>query len=299
MLTEELKTIFESVDKELLSEDTLKTIATLVESAVARKVDERMELEVENAIKTQYEKFKVVSEKAVAAIDEDHTNKIKLVVKALKEDAENKMKTIHEGYKKIISKTAIKHRDSLVESVDEFLDLYIEKNLPKNQITEAAKNKYALKAIEEARKVLGVDDKYITNNIKEALVDGKRQMDKLVSENTELKKRTLINESKNVLDQKTANLPVELARFVRSRLDGKPASFIKENFKYVVDMFERQEKSQKRSALLNENKQQFIVDRTRVADEIIRESEIRTKSNTVNPTNPMESVYMDGLNFRK
>lgn len=297
MLTEELKTIFESVDREILSEETLHMISTLVESTVARKVEEQVGLEVENAIRSQYDKFKIVSEKAIAAIDDDHTSKIQMVVKTLREDFDNKLTTVHEGYKKIVGKTAVKHRDSLVESVDEFLDLYIEKSLPKAQLTEAAKNKYALKAIEEARKVLGVSDKYITDNIKEAMIDGKRQMDRLVSENTELKKKTIVSESRSTLNRKTANLPVDLARFVRSRLDGKTAGFINENFQYVVDMFKRQEKSQKRSALLNENKQ-FNVDRTRVADEIKLATESRHQ-NTVNPMNPMENMYLDGLNFRK
>ena len=297
MLTDELKTIFESVDKEILSEDTLAAISTLVESTVKTKVQERLSLEVESAVKTQYEKFKVVSEKAINAIDTDHTAKIQMVVKAIREDYDKKLTTVSEGYKKIISKTAIGHRDTLVESVDEFLDLYIEKSLPKAQIAEAAKNKYALKAIEEARKVLGVGPQYINSNIREALVDGKRQMDKLVSENADLKKKTFVTESKKILAEKTANLPVEASRFVRSRLEGKSAQFIKENFDYVVDMFKRQEKSQKRNALLNENKQ-TIVDRSRVADEILKESETRTHV-SANPNNPMESMYLDGLGFRK
>lgn len=297
MLTDELKTIFESVDKEILSEDTLAAISTLVENTVKTKVQERVSLEVESAVKTQYEKFKVVSEKAISAIDTDHTAKIKMVVKTLKEDFDKKLVTVSEGYKKIIGKTAVGHRDTLVESVDEFLDLYIEKSLPKAQIAEAAKNKYALKAIEEARKVLGVGPQYINSNIREALVDGKRQMDKLVSENADLKKKTFVNESKKILADKTVNLPVEASRFVRSRLEGKSAQFIKENFDYVVDMFKRQEKSQKRNALLNENKQ-TNVDRSRVADEILKESETRTHA-SANPNNPMESMYLDGLGFRK
>ena len=296
MLTE-LKSIFESVDKEILSEDTLKAISSLVEEKVNAKVQERVELEVESAVKTQYEKFKVVSEKAVAAIDADHTNKIKMVVNAIMEDYDNKLLTVHEGYKKIIAETAIGHRDSLVESVDEFLDLYIEKNLPKQEIEEAARNQYALKAIEEARKILGVDEKYIQGNIKEALVDGKRQMDNLLKENVELKKAKMIAESKKVLAEKTANLPVEVSRFVRSRLEGKTSDFIKENFEYVIDMYGRQEHKAKKAALLNENKP-FIVDRNRVADEIIKESEVKSQ-NQFNPNNPMEDLYLSGLNFRK
>ena len=296
MLTE-LKSIFESVDKEILSEDTLKAISSLVEEKVNAKVQERVDLEVENAVKTQYDKFKVVSEKAISAIDADHTNKIKMVVNAIMEDYDQKLLAVHEGYKKIIAETAIKHRDTLVESVDEFLDLYIEKNIPKQEIAEAAKNQYAMKAIEEARKILGVDEKYISGNIKEALIDGKRQMDSLLKENAELKKSKMISESKKVLAEKTANLPVEVARFVRSRLEGKSAQFINENFEYVIDMFGRQEKKIKESALLNEKKT-YIVDRNRVADEIIKESEIKTPKQS-NPNNPMEDLYMSGLNFRK
>lgn len=296
MLTE-LKSIFESVDKEILSEDTLKAISSLIEEKVNAKAQERVELEVENAVKTQYEKFKTVSEKAIAAIDADHTNKIKMVVNAIMEDYDQKLLTVHEGYKNLIANTAIKHRDTLVESVDEFLDLYIEKSIPKQEIEEAAKNQYALKAIEEARKILGVDEKYIKSNIKEALVDGKRQMDTLLKENEELKKAKMIAESKKVLAEKTANLPVETARFVRSRLEGKSAKFIQENFEYVMDMFGRQEQKAKQSALLSEKKT-YIVDRNRVADEIIKESENKPK-NQSNPQNPMEDLYLSGLNFRK
>jgi hypothetical protein len=296
MLTE-LKNIFESVDKEILSEDNLKAIASLFEEKVNAKVQERVDLEVESAIKTQFDKFKTISEKAVSAIDADHTAKIKMVVKTIMEDNNQKLLTVSEGYKKIIAETAVQHRDTLVESIDEFLDLYIEKHLPKQQIEEAAKNQYAQKAIEEARKILGVDEKYIKSNIKEALVDGKTKMDQLVRENAELKKRTAITESRRVLAEKTANLPVEVKKFVTSRLQGKNASFIAENFDYVIDMFKRQEKNEKRSALLNENKQ-FIVDRNRVADEILNES-VKKSNETVNPSNPMENLYLSGLNYRK
>jgi hypothetical protein len=296
MLTE-LKSIFESVDKEILSEDTLKAISSLVEEKVNAKVQERVELEVESAVKTQYEKFKVVSEKAIASIDADHTNKIKMVVNAIMEDYDSKLLTVHDGYKKIIAETAIGHRDSLVESVDEFLDLYIDKNLPKQEIEEAARNQYAIKAIGEARKILGIDEKYIQSNMKEALVDGKRQMDNLLKENVELKKAKIVAESKKVLAEKTANLPVEVARFVRGRLEGKTSDFIKENFEYVIDMYGRQEHKARKTALLNEKKT-FIVDRNRVADEIIKESEYKTIKQS-NPQNPMEDLYLSGLNFRK
>jgi len=296
-MLKELKTIFESVDKDILSEDTLNAISTLVNEKVEEKVNDRVTLEVESAVKLQNDKFKKVTQEALNRIDKDHTNKAKMAVKIIREDADKKLLTVHNRYKKLIAETAVKHRDSLVDSIDEFLDLYVEKSIPTAQIEEAAKNKYALKAVEEARKILGVDESYITNNIRKAVVDGKEKMDKLLQENRELKKRKIVSESRNTLESKIKNLPIGAAKFVKERLQNKSAQFINENFDYVVDMYKRQEQTEKRSALLNE-KRDFNVDRNRVADELNKKPET-SQPHAVNPNNPMENLYMEGLNFKK
>jgi bifunctional pyridoxal-dependent enzyme with beta-cystathionase and maltose regulon repressor activities len=62
-------------------------------------------------------------------------------------------------------------------------------------------------------------------------------------------------------------------------------------------MYNRNSKKERNSALINENKN-FNVDRNRVADEILKESENKP-SVTTNPINPMEDLYLKGLNFRK
>ena len=297
MITDELNTIFESVDSQLLSEDTKKAISSLIEEKVNEKVQERLTLEVESAIKTQHDKFKKAATLTMEAIDKDHLSKIDGIVKILQKEHNTQLTALHDAHKKIVSETALSHRDAIVEGVDRFLDTYIEKHLPKEQIEEAAKNKYALKAIEEARKILGVDTRFMTQNFKETLVDGKKQMDRLLQENAELKKRTLVSESKKILTEKTANLPVEVSRFVKSRLENKSAQYIAENFDYVVDMYNRQEKTQKKSALLNENRQTFIVDRKQVVEEILKES--APSQHQVNHNLPMEDTYLSGLNWRK
>lgn len=296
-MLKELQTIFESVDKEILSEDVLKSIASLVEEQVNAKVDQRVTLELESALKSQHEKFLKAGERATKLIDEDHTAKIKKVVAAINENHSKKLIQIKEGYDKLLKEGAIKHRDMLVESVNDYLDMYIEKNLPRQEIAEAAKNQYAVRAIDEARKILGIDERYIKNNVKEALVDGKNQMDKLIKENATLKQKATISESKRFLAEHTANLPNNVAKFVKSRLDGKPLTFIKENFQYVIDMYGRKEKNEKRAAMINEGKT-INVDRTRVADELLRENTDRSVSNTNSANNPMD-MYLDAMNFRK
>jgi hypothetical protein len=294
----ELKTIFEKVDSDILSEDVLKSLTSLIEGKISQKVEERSTLEVENALKLQLEKFEKASGVVIQRIDEDHLGKIRQVVEHLNKSHTDKLIQIKEGYEKIIKETAVSNRDSIVEGINDFIDMYIEQNLPREQIAEAARNQFAMKQIDEARRILGIDDKFIKNNVKEALVDGKRQVDKLIKENTDLKRHRIVEESNNILSKKVSNLPANVAKFVRSRLEGKSPEFIKENFQYVIDLYKRSQKQEKTAALINENKN-LNVDRTRVADEILKEQkEIRT-SNQSNPNNPMEDMYLDGLNFRK
>ena len=293
----ELKTIFENVDASILNEDTLKAISQLVETTVTEKTAARVTLELESALKTQDEDHATKFQTALGRIDADHTAKVKKVVEAINKDHISKLNLIKERYEKIIKTDAVKHRDSLVEAVDQFLnEEVIGKRIPKLEILEAAKNTYTANVLSEARKVLGVDPSFVKANIKSALVDGKNQIDQLAKENVQLKKAQAINESKKILFDRTKNLPVNAARFARERLEGKPASFIKENFEYVMEMYDRTQKQEKRSTL-NENKSN--VDRAVVADEIIKENAVIRTSNTNSPSNPMENVYLEGLGYRK
>jgi len=296
-MEKELQSIFENVDKDILNEDTLKAITDLVEETVNKKVNERVTLEVESALQSMDEDHSARFQQAIEAIDNDHTEKVKKVVEHINKDHIAKLMQIKEKYESLLQKTAVEHRDTLVESVSNYLDRYIEKSIPKEQIVEAAKNRYIENVLNEARQVLSVDSKVINENVKSAIRDGKEKLDRLTHENAQLKKKMVVTESQRILAEKTANLPMEQARFVRTRLQNKSPEFIKENFQYVLDMFVRSDKQERRSAL-NENKT-TNVDRKRVADEIIKENVKNELSMGSESDNPLESIYMEGLNFRK
>lgn len=296
MLTE-LKTIFEKVDSEILNEETLNQISTLVEQVVDKKVQDRLVLETEAKLQAMDEDHALRLEKFYNDIDNDHTEKVKLAVEAINKDHVKKLNIIKEKYEDQLKNVANKHREQLVESINKFFNYYLDKNLPKEQILEAAKNKHLEKVIKEAKEILGVDASFVKDNIKSAIKEGKQQLDKLVLENEQLKKAQLISESRRLVLEKTANLPADLAKFVRARLSNRTPEFIKENFKYVVEMYERNEKSEKRS-VLNEHKN-FNVDRTRVAGEIIKESSETVKSGTSQAENPQMAMYLEGMGFRK
>lgn len=298
-MDKELQAIFENVDKELLTEDTLKAISALIEEKVEASAKDRITLEVESATKAQNEEHGVKFKRILEAIDKDHTDKVKTVVQKLNENALSKLQILKNKYDKLLKETAVQHRDALIESVNEWIDNFLVKNLPKEQIAEAAKNKYIENVLKEARQVLSVDPTVVKENVRTALKDGKNQLDKYNRENSELKQKLIVSESRRLLAEKTANLPNNVAKFVRSRLENRDPEFINKNFKYVVEMFERSEEKEKRSAISNKPNH---VDRQRVADDLIKEETENSKRQTSvleENANPMIDLYMTGLNYEK
>ena len=302
-MDKELQAIFENVDKEILTEDTLNAISKLVEEKVESAAKDRITLEVESAVKAKNEEDGQKMKRILEAIDKDHTSKVKTVVEKLKtqlnEDHVAKLNLLKSKYDKLLKETAVQHRDALIESVNDWIDSFLTKNLPREQIAEAAKNKYIEKVLAEARQVLSVDPSVVKENVRTALKDGKQQMDKLIRENAELKKQTVVSESARIIAEKTASLPHNVARFVRSRLENKEPEFIKNNFKYVVEMFERSEEKEKRST---RNTKPVHVDRQGIADDLIKEeteSSRRQASVLEESVNPMMDAYLEGMNYEK
>jgi len=297
-MLDELKPIFEQIDKNIFNEDTLKQVSAIIEAKVNEKTEARVQLAVESATQTldeeMTEKMTHLVKTIKENIDKDHLTKIKYVVEQLNTDHLAKLVTLKENYENLLKKTAQEHKMTLVESVDTFLEKYIDKNLPKQVIEEAAKNNHVKNLLQEARKVLGVDEKFVKTNIKEAFIDGKKQMDKLIQENTQLKQSKNKEEVQRFLTEKTANLPTELAKFLKKGFENKPLNVVKENFDYMVEMYDVREKK-KKTALLNESKQISNVDRSSISgDALITESSSKNNSST-SPLNPLEDMYLDVL----
>ena len=297
-MLDELKPIFEQIDKNIFNEDTLKQVSAIIEAKVNEKTEARVTLAVESATQTldeeMTEKMTHLVKTIKENIDKDHLAKIKYVVEQLNTDHLAKLVTLKENYENVLKKTAQEHKMTLVESVDTFLEKYIDKNLPKQAIEEAAKNNHVKNLLQEARKVLGVDEKFVKTNIKEAFIDGKKQMDKLIQENAQLKHSKNKEEVQRFLTEKTANLPTELAKFLKKGFENKPLNVVKENFDYMVEMYDVREKK-KKTALLNESKPISNVDRSSISgDALITESSSKNNSNTA-PLNPLEDMYLDVL----
>jgi hypothetical protein len=236
--------VLREATKDILTEDVLKEI----EAAFDSTVNERVQLHVEKALTEQDADYSKKLETLVEAIDTDHTNKLKKVVEAVDADRAEKLKTIVEKYEATVKKEASSFKDSMVDKVSKYLDIYLEEKLPLSDIKEAVKNKRAITVLEGLRTELSVDMALAKDNIRDAIVDGKTKIDEAATQleaaNKQVEKLTEENRkmlAQLVLEKRLSDLDEEKRTYMKKMLGHKTPEFIKENFDYTLKLFEKTE----------------------------------------------------------
>ena len=236
-----VKNILPDQVKDLLTEDSLNTIETALQAKTS--------LLIETALINQDELYSQKLQQLMKAIDKDHTSKLKRVVEAVDISNARKLSTVVKRYEKEINKNAKSFKNTLVESISDYLEEYIDEAIPKNAIVEATKNKTALSVLTNLRKVLAVDAALMKESVKEAVQDGKTQLDtlseqvtKLEKENKILKESYLKTKADLILEEKTSALPDKKKEYIKKVLGDKTPKFIEENFDYTLRLFDKKEK---------------------------------------------------------
>lgn len=266
----DFKQILKEQFKDLITEETLSTIHEAFEKAVNDKADQKAQLQVEASLLKVDDDHTQKLEKLVEAIDEDHSAKLQKLVEAIDfdhsqklnkvltkidEDHTQKLQHIVEKYENILNEEAKTFQERIVEEVSNYMDLYLEKTVPTNQINEAIENIKAQKIVNQIRQLVGINEEFVNGEIKEALVDGKKTIDSLKKElneaievNTELNHKFNQVQSTLLLEQKTKDLPESAKGYVTKLLKGKSTEYILENYQYVVEMFDKEIAEQEENA---------------------------------------------------
>lgn len=263
---------------ELLTQETLDAIQEAFDKSVESKADELSSLRVEKALVEQDEDHAEKLEKLLEAIDKDHSGKLNRVLKAVNENHAHKLQQVVKRYSSDVVEEASKFKDDLVTRVSNYLDLYIENHIPTEDIKEAVRNKQATKQLQEMRKFLAVNYALGQDSIKDAIKDGKRQIDEsskttkqLARENEDLKLRLVSEQREKLLAQKTKGLPAQKSKYINRVFESKPVEFINENFDYVLKMFEKTEEEKLEQAKKLASNSRPTVDRPK-AEAIVTES---------------------------
>lgn len=244
-MSKNITALLKEATKDILSDEILKEI----ELAFNESVKEKVQLHVEKALAEQDEDYSGKLSHLLEAIDADHTLKLKKVVEAIDANHTAKLKAIVEKYQNIINSDAKNFKDETINNISSYLDAYLDETVPSAEIKEAVQNKKALKLLEQLRNILGVDAALSKTTIREAVVDGKRQINeastKLEAANKELEETKIKLaklEAEYVLERKSANLNPRQREYIKKIMANKPASFISENVDYAVSLFNKTEK---------------------------------------------------------
>jgi hypothetical protein len=238
--------LLKEVGKDVLTEDSLKEIETVFNETVDKKAEDRSQIAVEAALQTQDEEHSKKLEQLLEAVDKDHTQKLKKVVEAVDSDRARKLKNVVRRYQQSVNEEATSLKDTVVESVSDYLDAYIEEALPTKTIEEATTNKRAFSLLSDIRKMLSVDMVLANESIREAVKDGKDTIDANKKELTELTEshNSIAQELEEVkkelyLEKKLVGYDEKKMNFVRKTFADKDLAFIEENFEYTVNIFDK------------------------------------------------------------
>lgn len=235
-----IKDFLKDIPKDLLSEDTLKSIETAF--------NDRVKIHVEKALTQQDELYAEKLQTLVEAIDSDHTRKLNKVVEAIDKNNTTKLKTVIKKYEKDLNGGASTFKESLIDTVSNYLEVYLEEVVPTADIKQAVKNKQAYTVLAGLRKTLSVDSALMSNSIREAVLEGKSMIDvgnskvvTLTTENSKLKAELNKFKITAFLENKTVNMSPAKRVFLKKMLSDKTSTFIQENFDYTSKLFDKKE----------------------------------------------------------
>lgn len=271
-----VSTLITDEAKQVLTEESLQAI----EDAFTKK----LELTVESALAQQDDLYAKKLQQLISAIDKDHTTKLKRVVESIDKNNSNKLIKVVKKYERELTNEASNFKETLVESISNYLEEFLDEAVPTEAIAEATKNRTAREVLGNLRKVLAIDSALMSESVQDAVVDGKKQIDELSKkvedlsrENALIKENYYKTKAALILESKTSGLSDKKKEYIKRVLGDKTPKFIEENFDYTLRLFDKKEQER-----INIIKEQAFNERKVKADApVIRES--------VQPKQPQES----------
>lgn len=272
------------IPQNILSEESVNAI----ENAFTQKLN----LHVESALAKQDELYASKLQSLLEAINKDHSEKLTKVVEAIDKNNSAKLINIVKKYETELNESASTFKSQIVDNISTYLEAYLDEVVPTEAIEEATKNKQALAILEGLRKTLAVDSALMKESIKDAVVEGKQQIDeavqqaqKLAQENTQLKKK-IDDMNKNLfIESSVAKMAPSKKEYIKKILSDKDLKFVKENFDYVSKLYDKREAEQVETI-----KEQAFASRTVKADapKIVVENKEKV--------DPLLNSYLNQLN---
>lgn len=293
-MSKDITSILKEAVGDSITQETLDQIETVFNEAVEARADIRVEKALVEQDQTHADKL----EKLLEAIDKDHTDKLEKVVEALDKNHAQKLIQLVKRYETTLTEDASGFKSNLVESISNYLEEYIDENIPVQDIQEAVRNNKAVKVLESLRSTLGVDLALSKETIKDAIQEGKQEIDEshkkitqLVENNNQLAGQVTQLQSHILLNEKTQDLPEQKRQYMHKVLSDKTPEFITENFDYTLRLFDKTEEEK-----LVKIKEEAVAKRGPEVDRpIVENTAAEQTQESNNDSNPLGNVYMSEL----
>lgn len=272
-MAKEISNLLKEATQGILTDETLTQIQEAFDSAVT----ERVKIHVEKALTEQDAEYTEKAKELLEAIDADHSKKLQRVVEAVDANNAAKLQMVVERYQKIIKEQAQQFKSDLVDKISDYIDIFIESKIPQKSINEAVQNQKARMILNNLRKSLAIDSALMSESLKDALIDGKSQIDtyrssaqKAEKEVAQLKESLARAKADLVLEQKISKLPEKKKQYAQRVLEGKSPKFILENIDYTLSLFDKKEEER-----LETLKEEAFKQRKVTTDRIVLEEEVQ------------------------
>jgi hypothetical protein len=270
-MAQEISKLLKEATQGILTDETLAQIQEAFDGAVS----ERVKIHVEKALIEQDAEYTSKAEKLLEAIDADHCKKLQHVVEALDANNANKLQMVVNRYRSVIKEQATQFKTDLIDKISDYISIFIEQKIPQKAINEAVKNHKARIILNNLRENLAIDSALMSESLKDAVVDGKKQIDesrksaeKLNKEVSQLRESLAKAKAELVLEQKTANLPPKKREYALRVFEGKTPKFIVENLDYTLSLFDKKEEER-----ISSLKKEAFETRSVKADRVVLEEE--------------------------
>lgn len=228
-----------------MSEESLSVLKEEFEKAVESKVAARVKLAVESAETALDEELNRKCTDLVHQIEEAHKIGLMKVVESINKRFNKKLEIVRNYYKSQLGRKAGLFKNSLVESVKNYINSRVDKLVPYEEVKEAVANNTAMKVLNTFKEILNVSEASSNKSIKGAimegynmLVDAKNKVSSLESKNKEL--NSVIDEmaenyafERNIskLDEDTKNFIIRFAKKMG-------VAYVNENMEYICSLYE-------------------------------------------------------------
>lgn len=240
--------ILSSISKEVLSDEVKTQITEAFNTVVDATAKEKSAIMLEALEKEIDAKHTDMLQKLVEKIDADHTGKMKIVLETMDQTYAKKLQAVAEKYEQDLNESASNFKKEMITKTASFIDMYVEKSIPTEHLKEAVENIKSRRILEKVRDIVGLDADFISNEIKDAIKEGhekikdlENQLKEVVTESSTLKEALNDSNASLYLVEQTKNLPVEKSSYLKKTFEGKSLKDIKENFKFVLEMYEKNE----------------------------------------------------------